>query len=79
MPWWNAYLVAGRVHAEDPRRAGGGTEKVQEALDGRGLAGAIAAEEPVAAARLDEQIQAVDRLGAAVTAHQVPNLDGRRL
>ncbi len=68
-------LVARRIEAEDPRLAARRPQQVQQALDGRGLAGAVPAEEPVAAARLHAQVEAVDGVGAAVAADEIANLD----
>ena len=72
-------LVPRRVQAEDPHVAGRRPQQVQQALDGRRLAGAVAAEEPVAAPRLDAQVQAVDGVGAAVAADEAADLDGGRV
>src|SRR6185503_7699263 len=73
------HLVAPRVHTEHLHAAARGPEQVEQALDRRGLAGAVAAEEAVAAARRDAQAQAVDGVGARVAAHQVVDLDRRGL
>lgn len=64
-----------RIQPEDPDGSPLRTQQVQQALEGGGLAGAIAAEEAVAAAPFHRQGQAVDRLGAVVAEAQVADLD----
>src|SRR5262249_13740152 len=49
-----------RVQIEDAERAGGRTEQAGEALDGRGLAGAVRAEEPVEAPARNDEVDPVD-------------------
>jgi hypothetical protein len=64
-------FIARRVQAEDLDLTARRTQQVQQALDRRRLAGAVAAEEAVAAAGLDAKTQAVDGIGAAVPAMRI--------
>ena len=53
-------LVVAPVHAQDLDDAGVGRGESFQDLDGRGLAGAIRAEEAEAFAALDDEVEAVD-------------------
>ena len=70
-------LVARRVEAEDARLAARRAEEIQQALDRRGLAGAVATEEAVAPTRLHAQVESVDGVGPAVAADEVAYVDDR--
>src|SRR5688572_8186568 len=72
-------LVAHRVESEDTRLAAGGAEQIEQALDGRRLAGAVSAEQAVTAARGDAQREAVNRIMAAVTTDEITDVDRRCL
>ncbi len=63
------------VDTEQPDFAARGLQQVQQTLDGGGLAGAVPAEEAVAAPRADLQIEAVHRVGTAVPADQAGGFD----
>ena len=70
-------FVARRIEAEHAHRAARRPQQIQQALDRRRLAGAVAAEEAVAAAGLDAQVEAVDRVGATEPADEAGDLDDR--
>ena len=63
-----------------PKRTdpGCGPQQVEQAFDGGGLAGAIAAEEPIAFASPHPQAQIVDGLRAAILVDQMGDLDNGR-
>src|SRR5687767_3742349 len=58
-------FVPRRVEAEHSHLAACRAQQVEQALDRRRLARAVPAEEAVAAAGLDAQVQAIDSVGAA--------------
>jgi TetR/AcrR family tetracycline transcriptional repressor len=58
--------LADDVEAGNPGRAGGGIADRAQHLDGRGLAGAVRAEEAVGLAGLDPELDAAHRLDGAV-------------
>jgi len=64
-------FVFGRIHAKDLHFARCWFEQIQEAFDGGGLAGTIAAEEAVAASSLNREIEAIHRVGLAVGAVEI--------
>src|SRR5436190_10117274 len=51
-----------RVEAKDTDGAGSGLQEIEQAFDGGGFAGAVAAEKAVATATLNGKVQAVDGL-----------------
>src|ERR1035437_10281830 len=71
-------LLPGRVQAKDPDRPRLGPQQVQQAFDGGGLPGAVAAEKAVALAAPHPQAQVVDGLSAAILVDQVVDFDGKR-
>src|SRR5204862_3672731 len=73
---FDGHLVAGRIEAEDSRFAAGRSQQIEQALDRRRFSGAVAAEEAVAAAGRHPQAEAVDGVGASVSANEIPDLDG---
>ena len=74
-PRFDGHFVLLRVEAEHARRAGIRAEQIQQALDGRGLARAVAAEKAVAFPGADSQTQAVHRVQLAIAAVKVVDFD----
>ena len=68
--------AAQHVHAQHVMLAGGGLEQPQQHGDGRGLAGAVAAQQPEHRAARHREGQIVDRDDLAVHLAQVPDIDG---
>ena len=66
-----------RVETEHTRCAGIRAEQIQQTFDGRGLAGAVAAEKAVAFSSVDGQAQAIHRVQPAVTAVEFSDFDDR--
>ncbi len=64
------------IHAEHPHRSAVRPEQVEQAFDSLGLAGAVAAEEALALAGLDGEVETVQRLGAALAVGELPDFDG---
>src|SRR6266516_1878306 len=64
-----------RVEPEHFHFPGGWPKQIQQTLDRRGLAGAVAAKESVAAAGLNTKAQAVHSIRPAVTADEVIEID----
>ena len=76
MCWRTFARVADDVEARDARRAlVGGEQRGQDPHRGR-LAGAVRAEQPEDAARLDAQVDAAKRLDVAVALVEAAGLDG---
>ena len=69
------HLMPRRVESEHAHVAGRGAQQVQQALDGRGLARAVAAKEAVTTARRDAQAESVDRVGAPVAPDEIDQFD----
>ena len=64
-----------QVEARDAQRAGGRGEEPAQHAEGRGLAGAVRAEEPENLAAMDPEIDAIDRGEGAEPAHEVADFD----
>ena len=76
---FDGHFVLLRVEAEHARRAGVRAEQIQQALDGRGLAGTVAAEKAVAFPGADGQAEAVHGIQLAVATVEVFDFDDRRV
>jgi hypothetical protein len=69
-------FVASRIEPEDAHGSLGWSEEVEQALDGGRLAGAVAAEEPVALAGFHSEGESVQGFRATVSLDQALDLDG---
>ncbi len=67
---------AGRIRAQDAHAPRRGPEQSRQALDGRGLAGAVGAEKPVETAGRHGEVDAVHGAETAEVAGQAMRLDG---
>src|ERR1017187_10328090 len=72
----DGHFVTHRVGTKPLALAARGPQQTQQALDRRRLAGAVAPEEAVAAARLHAKTETVDGVSASVATHEVIDLDG---
>ncbi len=74
---FDGHFCLARIEPEDAHRAARWAQQVQETLDRRRLAGAVAAEEAVAAAGFDLERESVHGVGMPVAPHQPIDVDGR--